>query len=451
MANSFEKLKKYRTEIIIVSLALITRGIFFVAYLLKLGDAGLNYGDGGIYLRIAENLIKHGSFSIMDSAPFLPDSYIAPGYPFLLAFFKIFTNQLWPVGLLQVILGGVTAFFVYRLGGLWGKRIGLIAALLFALEPTMAFWAPLILTETVFTFLFVLAIYWFVFSVKCSLPRYYFLSAFILGLAALVRPSAQYVFYLLVLFGAVRIFSKDWKKRLIYLLIFAAIFNATISPWLIRNYEAWGKVKLSSAGWYLLSVVNTTEYIKFWKYFPPEEITAIPARQPCGENETADWNFDCEDQYGDYVKAVWRANPPAAIAVHLVGLAPFFLGDGYMNILRTFWPEIKQPSVLFGARNLAGLPSVPFKLTDIYALVFWIGKFFWVIIYSMMLYGIIIFLRDKEKLLWILLFLGIIAAIALPAGAISYARYRMPVNYLIFLIFAFGLDRLLKKYGRGKS
>jgi hypothetical protein len=243
--------------------------------------------------------------------------------------------------------------------------------------------------------------------------------------------------------------SKDIKKKWMYPLIFIFIFNVAISPWLIRNYQIWGKAKLSSAGWYLLSVVNATEYIKFWKYFPTKE--EQPNLPVVGPDANTAWNFDSEKIYKDYVTAVWRANPAAAIAVHVAGLAPFFFGDGYMNILRTFWPGIQQPSVLFGARNLAGLPSVPFVLTNAYAVVFWIGKFFWAAIYAVMIYGAIVSFKKREMWPYVLLFLGIIAVIALPAGAISYARYRMPVNYLIFLIFAFGLDRMLEKYGRGKS
>jgi hypothetical protein len=444
----FNWIKKYKAEIIVVALALALRGIFFIAYLIKFGDAGLGYGDTRIYLDIADNLLKSGHFSILPAPDIIPDSYIAPGYPFFLAFFKIFTNALWPVGLVQVILGGVTALFVYRLGGLWGKRIGLISALLFALEPTMAFWTPLILTEALYTFLFVLALYLMALGLKRPSIKAYLFSAFVLGLAALVRPGAQYIFYLFAAFSFIYFLfiSKNFKKTWTYLLIFIVIFNAVISPWLIRNYEAWGKAKLSSAGWYVLAKFNTGEYQKFWKYFP-RDLPAVLPEKPAGTPE-GDWNFNLEGAYRSYVEKIWSFNPPAAIAVHVAGLAPFFLGDGYMNILRTFWPELEQPNVLFGARDLAGLPSVPLVLTNIYAVVFWLGKIFWMIIYLFMLYGMFVSIKDKEMRLYNLLFLAIMMSIALPAGAIAYARYRFPVNPLIFLMFAYGLDSLLKNIGR---
>lgn len=441
-------IKKYKAEIIIVVLALVTRGIFFAAYLLKFGDIGLNYGDTRIYLDIADNLLKSGDFSIHPEPNIIPDSYIAPGYPFLLAFFKLFTGALWPIGLFQVILGAVTAIFVYRLGGLWNKKIGFIAALLFALEPTMAFWTPVILTESLYTFLFVLALYWFVSGIKRGSLRRYFLSGFILGLAALVRPGAQYIFYLFVFFSVIWVISKDWKKRLAYLFIFAVIFNAVISPWLTRNYLVWGKAKLSSAGWYVLDKFNTEEYLKFWKYFPIKGEVTLPER--ISGTPDGDWNFNLEDAYKSYVQAAWLANPRAAIAVHVVGLAPFFLGDGYMNILRTFWPELERPGVLFGARDLAGLPSVPLVLTNVYAIVFWLGKVFWAIIYLVMFYGIIASAKDREMRLYNLLFLAIMMSIALPAGAIAYARYRFPVNPIIFIMFAYGLDIFFKNIKQKK-
>jgi hypothetical protein len=222
----------------------------------------------------------------------------------------------------------------------------------------------------------------------------------------------------------------------------------TIFPWLIRNYEVWGKAKLSSAGWYILSTLNAPEYLKFWKYFPSAQPTDIPAPPVCDSNQKTSWNFDCENQYKNYVMAVCAANPSAALSVHAIGAVTFFLGDGYMNILHTFWPEIKPPDVLFGARNLEELPQVPFRLTDWYRLVFWVGKFFWVIIYSFMLWGIILSFKNREWLFWILLFLGIIASIVLPAGAIAYARYRFSVSPLIFLMFAYGLELFLSRRRR---
>jgi 4-amino-4-deoxy-L-arabinose transferase-like glycosyltransferase len=441
----FSWFKKYKTEVTIVGLALLMRGLFFVAYLIKFGDAGLAYGDASGYLTLVNNLLTHGKFSLFDTPPFHPDGYLTPGYPLLLTFFRLFTAKLWPVGLSQVILGSCTAFLIYRLGSLWNKRIGFIAAIIFALEPTIAFWTPVILTEVVFTFLLVLSFYLILSGLKNGRWGLYFWGGFVLGLDALVRPSAQYIFYLFVLLSVVFLIARDWKKRLIRLLIFIVIFGATIAPWAMRNYRGWGTTSLSSAGWYILAQFSVPEYIKFWKYFPPKKLVELPEAVSCGNSEAIAWNFDCLKENKEYVKAVWRANPRAAIAVHAAALAPFFFGDGYMFILRTFWPEIEPPTVLFGARNLADLPSVPFKLTNIYAIVFWIGKILWTTLYVMVIYGFFASLKNKEARLYILLFAVTIFLFALPAGAIAYARYRFPVNPLIFLMFAYGLDRLLPK------
>jgi 4-amino-4-deoxy-L-arabinose transferase-like glycosyltransferase len=62
--------------------------------------------------------------------------------------------------LVQIIVSVCTIAVVYSLAKvLWRSEVGIIAALLYALDPLAFEYSQLLLTETLFTFLITLAVY----------------------------------------------------------------------------------------------------------------------------------------------------------------------------------------------------------------------------------------------------------------------------------------------------
>ena len=87
-----------------------------------------------------------------------PTAYRPPGYPVLLAAsFRIFGDSLFPPRAAQVLADLLSCYLVYALGKrLLNERVGLAAAAVFALFPAQILYVPHLMTETVFTTLFLL-------------------------------------------------------------------------------------------------------------------------------------------------------------------------------------------------------------------------------------------------------------------------------------------------------
>jgi hypothetical protein len=121
--------------------------------------------DAAYNLKYAHNLLEYGTFSKDITAPPVPDSYWAPGFPFYLAA-VIEASQLLGVDTYnliltsQMLLGAGTIFICFMLSatflpGYWP----LLPPALVALSPHLVSTASYVLTETLFGFLLLLSLY----------------------------------------------------------------------------------------------------------------------------------------------------------------------------------------------------------------------------------------------------------------------------------------------------
>lgn len=207
--------------------------------------------DARDYVLYAYNLRKFAIYSRSDAAlsnsdsnaPLLmptPDAVRTPGYPLFLSLFigdNINEQTIWNILLAQVMLGIVTILLTFDLCQRFlPATLALLAALLTALSPHLVTATVYLLTETLFCFLIVLC-FCLLGRAKSKLAFGWFLVAgAILGVAALTRPSVQYLIVPLALLLA---FWKPARFRLTVALVLG--FALVFLPWTARNLYTLGK------------------------------------------------------------------------------------------------------------------------------------------------------------------------------------------------------------------
>lgn len=115
-------------------------------------------GDEGEYYSAAAILADGRGFSFLDQSIWLrPPLYIVA----LAAFFRLFGTATEPVWIAQMLLGLATIVLVYLLGRSYAERraVARLAATFCAIYLPFAVYARLLLSETLFTFLIVLAFF----------------------------------------------------------------------------------------------------------------------------------------------------------------------------------------------------------------------------------------------------------------------------------------------------
>lgn len=207
-----------------------------VAFVTRLGFALLFpapvLSDASDYQQLAQNLLSQHRFGIGSQ----PYSYRTPFYPLFLALVSaLFGNGLFPVFVVQAVLGAGTALLAFKLGQLLSiSRVGLIAGALVAIEPQLVIFSGVLLTETLFTFLLVAALFTTLWGLNSPKPLRFVSAGILWGLSALTRPVG--LAYLVVVL-AVRLIAQP-RERGRFLARYALILSLsliTLAPWAIRN------------------------------------------------------------------------------------------------------------------------------------------------------------------------------------------------------------------------
>jgi 4-amino-4-deoxy-L-arabinose transferase-like glycosyltransferase len=203
---------------------------------LWLGFQGMDtlHDDEREYNAIAKNLVEHQEFAV---TPGSPTSIRPPFYPWCLAgvYSVAGIENFQAVRLLQALLSLLTLVILYRLGlEVYSQRVGNWLAGLYAFYPSLLGYNNLILTETLFTFLFVLTCYCLIQALQIGSRGWLLAGALAMGVTALTRS----VFWLFPpVLGLFLLFA--WKgsffHRLCAIASFIVLFGIVLAPWAVRN------------------------------------------------------------------------------------------------------------------------------------------------------------------------------------------------------------------------
>jgi len=144
------------TDIFLISL--LVHAVVALALSLH-GEGAFLMPDSFSYLPIAQNLVEHGVYS-GDAVNLVPHNFRTPLYPLFLTPFVMLNVPIFFVAFAQGILVSLAAVFLYLLGRrLFSEKVAVSAAILLGIEPGGVFISNLILTESLFVFLFVPALF----------------------------------------------------------------------------------------------------------------------------------------------------------------------------------------------------------------------------------------------------------------------------------------------------
>ena len=427
--------------------------IFVVALLLRLFLLSVNVsnspdfisaikGDDGYY-EISYNLVTGNGFSYDTDGAFRPNPLRPPLYPYLIAALLHLTGSYLFVILVQVITGSLIPVLGYVIAKkfLTSSKIALAIGLLLALEPYSILMSVIFYTETLFTLLFLIFIYFLFLFIRTNSTSDLVWTSVFLALSVLVKPTVQFLpllFPLLLMWKHRTILSKSILKKTLILWI---IFGAIIAPWLYRNYVEFGKVGMSAQPAFNAYVyfAPSVRAIEFDTGFA-QELKAFVHDRAVDEN---DITLTTGSHYVELALAEILKYPVSIVKLLFISFITFFTHDGMLTVLG--YADIRPPVVLSGPvwqvlsndpgqffSVLSRMASTPFVLIPIM-------RVFWILMSLMGIVGLIRLFRKKEfttmhgvGVLLILYFAGTTMVNGLGVNA----RFRLPV--LIFIAtFAF--------------
>ncbi|MEK7630427.1 MAG: glycosyltransferase family 39 protein [Patescibacteria group bacterium] len=404
--------------------------------------------DSQSYLSAARGFLVEGHFIAEDGVS--PNSYEMPGYPLFVAALESIGGLIF-VALVQCLLLGVTTVLIYRIGGLFSAHIGMVAALLFAFDPAGIFYSGFILTEPLFLFFFVCAVYFAVSSE--SLLRGTLIPGLLLGMATMVRPVGE---VLAVAFIVFYIFKKSvaWKKCFIATAVFVVGFAMIVGPWIVRNKILFGRTELSAvAAWQFAYAHGPLFYAYQNNISDKEAISLFHARllevspyvedikaNRAGTLYNAPYLWQVAFEYiGEY--------PVAFARFHVIKTVPFFVSDGLREIAgRVGLIDNDLPNIgnLLLRGEVSGIIAALVQEPLAFVL-FLIGSLFWGAVVCLMVVGAWQYsrhdVRGRRTIMLLVCLIVIMAGVA--GGAVSHPRYRYSVTPFIFVLTAIGISRVV--------
>ncbi len=205
--------------------------------------------DSEDYAACARGLARQGAFTRSEAPPLVPETLRTPGYPLLLA--ATCVSEACPAvraaQWAQVFLGAATAGLAFAVCWLLfgDPRAALAAGLGLALDPVTLLHTPLLLSETLFTFLAAASLLALVWAYRE--PRFHgraALAGLLCGLAALVRPAGLYFFVFGA--GALWLAWSGRRGRASACAVFVAASLAAPAAWAGRNLARTGRFTVTS-------------------------------------------------------------------------------------------------------------------------------------------------------------------------------------------------------------
>ncbi|MBI2121758.1 MAG: glycosyltransferase family 39 protein [Candidatus Sungbacteria bacterium] len=418
------------------------RILIFIAGHIKSGpEFYLNYGDAGGYTILAKNLVAGNGFSWEKEPPFLPNGNRTPGYPMFLAVSYAFSGSFYPIIFIQIMLGAVIPILGYKiLKELdFSEPVSRIAGIFLAVEPFFAAHSVFLLTEIIFISLLLCFLLIIIPYLKDEGYRWApAVAGFLIGIVSLVRPIGLYlvpIFALFLLFWG----KKKLRQRLAGAVIFIAVGAAAVFPWLWRNYNQFGFMRLTYvdaknlyfnyAGGTLAMANGTTLDLEQEKLMVKIDDAGLDSRDPA-----------LPDFFRKEAKKIIFAHLPAFLELNALTAWQFFTHDAYYDLAvhLGFYRGAGGPpiSILELRRSLATIPGL--FLRDPLFFIFIAGRMFWIMVMLFFLGGVWLSLRDKgnrRRDLLIFVLIGYFLAASLTTGYAINARLRLPI-LLFYAVYA---------------
>lgn len=416
------------------------------------------YGDGQYYVVLADNLLQHGIFSGSLTAPFLPATFVMPVYPFLLALFKGIFGSYMLFPLVQMILVGATSFLIFKIGErAFSYGVGLVAALLFIVDPTTIMQTMTIMTDITYTFFLVLAVY-FLFANEAQHQRVVFFSGAFLGLAMLTRVISMFLPILIVpLYFFLKRGELPLKKIVINVLILALAYAAVVMPWVARNRivsGVWGIAAEKSLNLFQYYVPEFLSYTRGISADEGRKLLMLDLALAVGGKEIKDAGSleyaAVEEKIA--LGYVWRDMFGYA-KFHLIKTIPFFLSSGLKNVMiyyndavgyRAFETNTGNLTTLFFHGRFGEFLS-ELRVSPLVT----IEQIFWFVIAILATIGVL-FSRKSHRVSAMCLG-GLVLYFAILTGPMAYSRFRLPAAPFLFLLAAVGvtvLGRAVSKFSK---
>ena len=409
--------------------------------------------DSISYIDTADAVLQTGRFAVSPEHPDTPQIMRTPGYPFFIAcvFFFFAHSYSWLI-LWQIVISLGTMVITYRMAvKLWNPSTAVVATLCLALDPVSWLHSQYVLTETLFTCIFTLAVWAGIAALRTTRFFHIGLLSSLLALATLIRPLTYYIMIPVTIFFLLLWTSRpgwQWKRLLFGLIVLLLPWLIIIGAWHIRNYHIAGTTEFST-----IQGVNLLFYRGADIVAQRDAISFQEAQRLLGYGQYAIRHPDTQTWSETQLNQRWKHEGLQLIRQH-PGL---FLKSQVRGLIKmmfdpadyALWAYLSEYREHTGPlRDFFELPFSDYLSKWVlerttYFLSFLLAEIYLMIVYVGTLSGVWQLLRTRHDgwsghlFAWTIM----LYIIAISAGPEAYSRFRLPLMPLLSMYAGYGLSR----------
>lgn len=398
--------------------------------------------DSPTYELPALSIARHGDFGSVPNGPYAPEVIRTPGYPLAIAaIYKLCGERRAAVLLFHVLLDAMLIHVIFFFGkSLWGRKAGLVAALVYAFNLASFDIALYLLSDYFFAFIVTIALW---LGCKLARPgRWPVTTACCFGLVAacatMVRPVFYYWFVVLAAWLAFLTLTRriSWRAC-----------AAGILPWvlIVGGWQARNKVLTGDATFCQIQNVNLYLYraadILARKNHVPfyEQQTAMRAQADAdlkGKSDAERYRY-----YKEHAVPIIKANPLLLVRTQIGGAAKLLFGPAATSLFKRSGGKLEYSRGVIGDIRRMPLGDYYRKwlrphpmLYILLALEYSMLAF----VYASLLKSIWTVARRRRSLpIHGFLLVTLVYFVAVCAGIEAYARFRVAIEPLLALYAGF--------------
>lgn len=232
-SNIFNKFLDFLDKNTTLLLVLLLGGTLLLRFKYMTVNAGV-WWDEAEYLHMA----KHYAFGLPDIAAPYRERAMAMFYGLL---YKFGATE-WVIRVLEQFMSVVILYFVYLIGKeFYGKKVGLVAALMYSVFWVYMFWATRISGELFMVFLWVPAVYFFWRGyVKGESHWFMVLAGILVAFGVYAYSSMGFILFLFLAFVLITDRLRFLKNKGFWCAAIAAMI--VVVPFAIYSYESFGSI-----------------------------------------------------------------------------------------------------------------------------------------------------------------------------------------------------------------
>lgn len=407
---------------------------FFLYLLLKVSiffysDKSVFFSnDSIVYLSLSEHLIN---FGLLDYIKSTDEStfFRTPFYPF---FLYILNNNIFLTVISQSFIMIFVCYIFLEILKFFNLKNNL-AVTIILFTPNFFYHSSIILTETVFLFLFLLSILNLLHFIKTKKIKFFLFCIVWVMISSLVRPIADVFIYLYLGFLFYFYLSdktKNIKKKLLIILLSIIIISPNLL-WKTRNFLLFDDFKLS--------YVNKNSIIHYYAgvIYNSSDIYQFERDYLSQSNQ----NFNTSLEKTNYMYPIAidyiLKNKFKLLKNNIIGTLKFFFTPGE-DLYFKIYSKLENESDAFDKAQRHNLSEIFDKFYELNFYDFFKNYIFalffilvYLIFYILSFLGLLKFERHKLKFIIPIL---IIMALFIPPSSFYYSNYRFRITFEILII-----------------